>query len=431
MARPGASSHRPFAKAPRVGLPDYLALAETARFRTTQRRRRWNLARYSLIVVAFAALLNCLWTALTHPAALHMTIVVMAALMTVAAAGYVTVAARPRRSPVLVILAVLVCIDVAAVLLTIGRAQFAVVAFGDLLLLPVVVALMVQWPTRVHVGWLSLHVALTLGYVLLIPHGPAVHREAILLVLAVSTSLGVLWHALGHRARVTSFAQMERINALNRQSRRDQVRLSRLNAILAETASTDELTGLKNRLGLRLDLVSIRARIARHAEHYVLLLADLDRFKAINDEHGHVAGDGILRSVAHCLRSSTRPEDGVYRYGGEEFALLIRVETPAGASVVAERVRRNVAALALAHPDNSPHDVVTLSVGATTLGTLDLPTDDAALFGRADEALYRAKAEGRNRSEVAPDREPGSTQRGGPETRGPRVVALRSLPRSA
>jgi len=167
--------------------------------------------------------------------------------------------------------------------------------------------------------------------------------------------------------------------------------------ILGETARTDELTGLMNRLSLRLDLGVLRARIARHGQRHALLLADVDHFKAINDLYGHVAGDRVLQAVASTLSGSTRPEDGLYRYGGEEFALLVPLTSTSSALDIAERIRRAVEELASPNPANPPHGRLTISVGAVTIGKRELALDDEVWFRRADEALYQAKVAGRNR----------------------------------
>ena len=144
------------------------------------------------------------------------------------------------------------------------------------------------------------------------------------------------------RARVLSFVQIERIRALNRQARRDHARLDRLNAILEQSARTDELTGLKNRSSMQRDLRAIRGRITRHREVYGVLVLDLDRFKAINDSLGHVAGDRVLRAVAGLLLNAVRADDSVYRYGGEEFVVLLEVTQPNEALMAAERMRQTV-----------------------------------------------------------------------------------------
>jgi diguanylate cyclase (GGDEF)-like protein len=131
-----------------------------------------------------------------------------------------------------------------------------------------------------------------------------------------------------------------------------------------------------------------------------MLEVDLDHFKAVNDRLGHLAGDAVLRRVAAVLRDTVRADDAVYRYGGEEF-LVILGNIAGGVEAAAERVRLAVQDLGLAHPANEPHGVVTVSVGAVALGPADLDMTADEWFARVDGALYEAKAAGRNRIAVA------------------------------
>ena len=154
-------------------------------------------------------------------------------------------------------------------------------------------------------------------------------------------------------------------------------------------------------MSLGRDLRAIRGRMTRHQERYGLLMLDLDRFKAINDTLGHVAGDRALRSVAEAVMGAIRVEDGAYRYGGEEFVVVMEVAEPHEELVAAERIRRIVEDLHLPNPGNPPSGRVTVSVGVACVGADDLAADDDAWFSRADAAMYRAKAAGRNRCESA------------------------------
>ena len=182
--------------------------------------------------------------------------------------------------------------------------------------------------------------------------------------------------------------------------RRIERELERVNAALADQARRDPLTGLGNRLRLEEDLVGFDARRVRYGHCYCVLLCDLDRFKALNDRHGHQAGDQVLRAVADTLQREIRTGDGAYRYGGEEFLVLLAEQTLDRAQIVAERLRRAVRALAHAHADNEA-GVVTISIGAAQCPRGDR-TDPADAIKRADRALYAAKAQGRDG--VAADR---------------------------
>jgi sigma-B regulation protein RsbU (phosphoserine phosphatase) len=125
-----------------------------------------------------------------------------------------------------------------------------------------------------------------------------------------------------------------------------------------------------------------------------LLLCDLDRFKAINDEHGHQRGDTVLSEAADAIRHCLRPTELVFRVGGEEFLVLVAGCGPEDAVVVGERVRDAVEA---ARPGGL---TVTCSVGVGTATGEQIDFD--SLFGAADSALYEAKNAGRNRVELTP-----------------------------
>jgi diguanylate cyclase (GGDEF)-like protein len=128
-----------------------------------------------------------------------------------------------------------------------------------------------------------------------------------------------------------------------------------------------------------------------------LIALDLDRFKAINDGLGHLAGDAVLKATVEAVRSTLRAEDEVYRFGGEEFLVLLHASHESEARVAAERIRSAVEDLAIVHPANLPGGVVTVSLGVVLIRPVDLDATDDEWFARADAALYRAKDGGRNR----------------------------------
>ncbi|MEP7378132.1 MAG: GGDEF domain-containing protein [Chloroflexota bacterium] len=377
----------------------YVAIGSTMRFVATQRRRRWQAARHGMITVIAATALDLVLLASASPEAARASVLVNLLIAMAASLAYVFIVKHRRRSTVVPVFTVLTLVDVGAVWLGLNHGELHTISFGYLLLLPTIVALVVPSLTRVHASWLAAHIAFSVAYVALSAGGAGFEMFNELALLGVATALSIYGHFAGLHAQIDSYLQIQRINALNRQSVRDHARLTKLNMILGETARTDELTGLMNRLSLRLDLGMLRARIARHGGRFALLLADIDRFKAINDLHGHVAGDSVLQAVARGLSGSTRQEDGLYRYGGEEFALLVPITTGTALDI-AERIRRAVEGLELPHPANPPHGRLTISVGVVTVGAPDLALQDGAWFKRADEALYRAKAAGRNRSVV-------------------------------
>ncbi|CAE6827257.1 hypothetical protein R69749_05375 [Paraburkholderia domus] len=161
-------------------------------------------------------------------------------------------------------------------------------------------------------------------------------------------------------------------------------------------ARTDGLTGLNNRrsLGEILDLEWRRAKRTRSVMS--LLFVDIDRFKAYNDTYGHQAGDDALAAVARCVSESIRrPADTAARYGGEEFVVVLPDTAASGASEIAERIRNAICECAIEHA-GSEYGRVTASIGVVS--RVPLTKDDlTAAIKAADEALYNAKATGRNR----------------------------------
>ncbi len=160
-----------------------------------------------------------------------------------------------------------------------------------------------------------------------------------------------------------------------------------------ELAVTDQLTGLHNRRYMRAQLEQFVKRASMGGPPVSLLIADIDHFKKINDIHGHAAGDDVLREFGRRLRENVRPTDLACRYGGEEFVIIMPDAAPDLALAAGERIRQIVAQapFVISHGDQLR---VTMSGGvATTLPPHDTPDD---LLKRADEALYRAKGNGRN-----------------------------------
>jgi diguanylate cyclase (GGDEF)-like protein len=177
--------------------------------------------------------------------------------------------------------------------------------------------------------------------------------------------------------------------------------LSEANALLAELSATDPLTGLANRRTLEAHVEGEWKRLARSGGDLALVMLDVDHFKAYNDSLGHPAGDACLRRVAEALRRlAQRPGDLVARYGGEEFAcLLVGLESDQ-ALAHAERLRALVEELQLPHPASGVGPVVTVSLGVAW--ARPAPAGNwRKVLAAADGALYRAKARGRNRAEMA------------------------------
>ncbi len=166
---------------------------------------------------------------------------------------------------------------------------------------------------------------------------------------------------------------------------------------VARESITDELTGLFNRRRFDDVLASAAAR-ATASEPIALVMLDLDRFKVINDTHGHPFGDTVLKAVAKVVRDAARDRDLPARYGGEELAVVLAVGDTDAARAFAERLREGIEALELGDDKTGPVPVT------ASLGVASLPSDGedvGDLVRAADEALYRAKRGGRNRVEAA------------------------------
>jgi len=181
----------------------------------------------------------------------------------------------------------------------------------------------------------------------------------------------------------------------------DEVTLLTQNLERAQTeAQLDPLTGLKNRRGFE-QAVSELSLQQGDLAGTVLLMADIDHFKLVNDKHGHLLGDKVLHAVAHVLKSNTKGRDIVARLGGEEFAVLLTETSSDGAMSLAKQMCAIVA-----------HGRITQSAGKGTIGQVTLSIGVAVtgrgeplenLMERADAALYAAKRNGRNRVELAPE----------------------------
>lgn len=173
---------------------------------------------------------------------------------------------------------------------------------------------------------------------------------------------------------------------------------ARLHAHVSEQAVTDVLTGLPNRRYLDERLESEIGRARRYGKPLTLAMVDIDHFKRINDTYGHAAGDAVLRQVAHVLLAQTRDADFTARYGGEEFVLVLPETDVPAALLVAERIRKAMAAAFLQLPDGRELSVTaSLGIAAFRNGTAD------ELLRHADRAMYAAKERGRNRVECYSD----------------------------
>jgi diguanylate cyclase (GGDEF)-like protein len=191
-------------------------------------------------------------------------------------------------------------------------------------------------------------------------------------------------------------ASVSRMHAVWHTLATQNAELRRQSLTAFRLARVDPLTGVRNRLRMDEDIAVTFAQAKRYSRLYCVALCDIDWFKSYNDAYGHLAGDTVLRRVARAIRAALRQGDILYRYGGEEFLVLLPEQSAADGHIAMDRVRRGVENLAIPTPTAS--GVVTISVGVAGL----LLSDNHALqwLARADRALYVAKAMGRNRVEV-------------------------------
>ena len=274
-------------------------------------------------------------------------------------------------------------------------------------------ALFIPWNTKRHAIWSVVCVAMVGGFVVS-PFASAMDAHAIedLVTITIDSVLvSLAGHLVLQRQRRSMFLQRMQLRGLNQLAARQGTELRSLAEELRAAARVDPLTGVANRLRLEGDLEIVARRDSDRAGGAALMI-DIDRFKAYNDTHGHLEGDRILRQVAAALAGQTRPSDRLYRFGGEEFLVLLPGASIIDALAVAERQRAAVEDLAIRteRPDRTDEDeVVTISVGVAPmiLGEPSRSTKTAdGWLQAADAAMYESKVSGRNRVTV---RQPGTS----------------------
>lgn len=290
---------------------------------------------------------------------------------------------------VLTVVASVVLLGIAAAMWHRGHrhARYVLAAFGALLI--GLIAASLSRVDLVKPNWWTQH-GLPLGSTL----------QAMLLSLALT-----------HRLKLTQDAQV-RLQAahatelearlLARTQERDQAlgKLTEASGRLQELSQRDPLTGLHNRHFLAERMPEIWGAAVRWKQPLAFLMVDIDHFKQVNDVHGHAAGDEVLKAVAEVvLRVMRRPGDHALRYGGEEFLVVLPQTHAAGAAHMAERIRAEVAALAVTQGGQRVPLTVSIGVACTTPGPR---TSMALMLQLADRLLHQAKAEGRNRCALPP-----------------------------
>ncbi|MCA9512704.1 MAG: GGDEF domain-containing protein [Myxococcota bacterium] len=234
-----------------------------------------------------------------------------------------------------------------------------------------------------------------------VAHAARVLRERAIRRLPVVDASGAVCGILTQSDLLRAFAAEaeERSEALEVLVAERTRELEEANQRLEALSLTDGLLGIGNRRSMELHLTNLHQIAGRYGKSYAMLMVDVDSFKLFNDRYGHLAADGVLRSVAQTAESLLRAPDRAFRYGGEELALALPETCSEGAMRAAERVRGGIEALGIEH-EASHAGVVTVSIGVAVAREegVRFPEAWSDLIARADTALYVAKESGRNRA---------------------------------
>lgn len=304
--------------------------------------------------------------------------------------------ARPEALGV-VLLGVLYAVTLAQVNLVPEMAPLSSAYLATVL---VASGLFVPWAPRWHRAWIGLAGLLTVAWAL-IPASPGgfTQRELTVSAVAIAGAASLVGQQLWHVRMRRMLEQQFELRWLSRRAQRQELLVRELNRDLERTARLDVLTALGNRLALD-------ATIAQLGDTPMsAILLDIDHFKHFNDRYGHLAGDAALARVAELLSGAVRGRDLAFRYGGEEFLVLLPATAIGRAEAIAERIRR-----VIEDDERTNTWGLTISAGVASSDGAD-GGDPKPLLRRADAALYAAKRAGRNR--VAVDAEAGGARAGG------------------
>jgi diguanylate cyclase (GGDEF)-like protein len=267
----------------------------------------------------------------------------------------------------------------------------AIILVGSGLFLP--------WSARWHGVWLMAALAMAAALAALLPDVPATTGGRALLVasLALASVVSFFGHGLWQVRLRDLLEQQFAVREMSRYAQRAEAHVSTLNRELNRVARRDPLTGVGNRLALDEALARLLDQGDRlRPQRFALVLFDIDQFKPYNDAHGHLAGDAALGRLGEALRRAVRNEDLAFRYGGEEFLLLLPgIDLPTAIGI-AERVR-----MAVAEDPAGEVPPFTISGGVALCDPAD-GRDPGPLLRRADAALYQAKRAGRDRVAADP-----------------------------
>jgi diguanylate cyclase (GGDEF)-like protein len=289
---------------------------------------------------------------------------------------------RRPQPPALAILLVLYAVTLVNARLLTGDAS---IASGYQALILVGSALFLPWTPRWHVTWLAAAVGLSTLQLLTTPGASAGGAASELMVAVLAALVSSVGQPLAYYRMQRLLEQRFELRRLTGDTGRHEREVEELNRELVRTARVDTVTGIGNRRALDEAILSLTGtRLAA-------VLLDVDHFKAFNDRNGHLAGDEALARVGAILRQAVRREDMVFRYGGEEFLILVPGGDRESAAALAERVRLTIQDDSTGNPWG-----LTVSAGVAVADRFSAG-NPLGLLRRADAALYQAKRGGRNR----------------------------------
>jgi diguanylate cyclase (GGDEF)-like protein len=292
---------------------------------------------------------------------------------------------RGRRRPEPAALAILLIIYAVTLLNARLETGDASIAAGYQSLILVGSALFLTWTPRWHAGWLGIALFLSVAQLLTAPDGRVAAAASELMVATLAVLVSAVGQPLAHYRMQRMLEQQFELRRLSSSATRHEHEVQELNRELIRTARVDTVTGIGNRRALD------EAILALTGTRLAAVLLDLDHFKAFNDRNGHLAGDEALARVGAILRQAVRRDDTVFRYGGEEFLILVPGGDRESAAALAERVRVAVQQDASGGPWG-----LTVSAGVAVADRFSAGSP-LGLLRRADAALYQAKRSGRNR----------------------------------
>lgn len=221
--------------------------------------------------------------------------------------------------------------------------------------------------------------------------------------LVVTNRRGELLGLITQTDLISSYAKMisKTRDHLEKTVQKRTEELEQLNRKLTSMSLVDPLTGLGNRRAMQVDVMKVHAASIRHGKPYTVSLLDIDHFKKYNDHYGHQMGDQVLQRVAAYFKDSIRETDFIYRYGGEEFLILMPETTAMEAKRLMERIVRGLGEINIEHV-KSPMQVITTSAGAAESSSpVERISNWRQVVELADQCLYQSKAAGRNTFSIA------------------------------